>query len=32
MTKLTKAEKEVYGEGNVRKLSEMNSILIWKAF
>ncbi len=27
-----KAEKEVYGEGNVRNLSEMNSLMMWKAF
>ncbi|MCJ7684268.1 MAG: hypothetical protein MUO68_08230 [Desulfobacteraceae bacterium] len=29
-----KAEKEVYeeGKGNVRNLSEMNSLMMWKAF
>jgi hypothetical protein len=27
-----KAEKEVYGEGNVRNFSEMNSLMMWKAF
>lgn len=27
-----KAEKEVYGEGNVREDSEMNSLMMWKAF
>ena len=29
---LWKAEKEVYGEGDVRNLSEMNSLMMWKAF
>jgi hypothetical protein len=29
---LWNAEKEVYGDGNVRNLSEMNSLRMWKAF
>jgi hypothetical protein len=27
-----KAEKEVYGEDNVKTSSEMNSLMMWKAF
>jgi hypothetical protein len=29
---LWKAHKEVYGDGNVRNISEMNSLKIWKVF